>query len=135
MKISIVAAVAALSVFGIASTASAQCGPSLNVSAGNMSSMTDGFMGSAGIGNDSSAMNFMVGINFNLDGGRACALADENLANARDQRLRAAHTAALQEQQLQAATIDSVIKTVMFCESANLAIPAVAELCVGYTEN
>lgn len=148
MKLSIVAAVAALSTFGIASSASAMCGPnvSFGITDGYNNSINNTKNDSIGVaegyntfndskgtnGTQGSTFNLTANISFQLDGGRSCALLDEQIAVQKDNRLRAARQAYLQEQQQASQLINNLMASIQYCEAADLSIPANVEFCTNY---
>lgn len=90
-----------------------------------------------GTGSNDSASNGLTAgftISFNLDGGRGCREFDARIAESKDRNIRANRQAHIQEQNSLAAAVDATIKVVTFCETADLEIPAIAELCKGHTK-
>lgn len=151
MKISVIAAVAAMSVFGIASSASAMCGPtvSFNLSQNTNDTNTNGGNDGTSVQefglsfNDSTNYNSnsvkgltaSIGINFSLDGGRGCQEQDLRITQQKDQIARAARQEALQHKQQAAALINNIMAGIAYCESADLNIPANAQFCTEYLSN
>ena len=149
MKLSIVAAVAALSTFGIASSAMAQCGPNLNFNVNTSDMMNHGETDNLNFGNGAGLLGEQLGIqdgksesltlgltlSFNLDGGRGCKEQDLRIAAQQDQILRASRQAFLQEQQQSQAFIQNLVASIQYCEAADLDIPANASFCTDYIKD
>ena len=144
MKTSIVAAVAALSIFGIASSASAMCGPQVNLNLNkNINDVAGANDGTSvqefGLSfNDNTSLNKTRGltagitISFALDKGRGCKEQDLRIAQQEDAIKRSAHQAEMQRQQQASALINNLIAGIQYCETANLNIPANANFCTEY---
>ena len=81
---------------------------------------------------NNTGVKFGLTLNFNLDGGRGCKLVDLQIANQKDQQLRAARTAYLQEQAQAASQINGLLQAIQYCEAADISIPANAEFCSEY---
>lgn len=152
MKTLITAAVITL---GIASSASAMCGPQVSFNANKSANdvigtnITNGdTVGVAEYGdtfnfsnnngnttNNTRGLTFGVSLSFSLDGGRACEEQDLRIATARDNAMRAAHQAEMQRQQQAASLINNLIAGIQYCETADLAIPANVNFCKDYLAN
>ena len=152
MKTSIVAAVAALSIFGIASSASAMCGPNLNINLSQNTNSTindvTGNTDSVGVAEYGDTFNFgsnsnltngqtkgltaSIGLTFNLDGGRGCEEVDLRIAQQKDNIARAARQEEMQRRQQAAGLINNLLAGIAYCETADLNIPANAQFCTDY---
>ena len=151
MTKSLLAALAVVSTLGIASSASAMCGPTVTLNANQsindtLGGTTNDSVGVAEYGdtfnfgnnsntNSTKGLTLGLSINFSLDGGRGCELQDLQIANQKDQQMRARHQAEMQRQQAAAQLVNNLVQAITYCESADLSIPANAEFCTPYTKD
>ena len=151
MNKSLIAALAVVSTFGIASIASAGCGPTVSLNANQnvnqvIGGTTNDSVGVAEYGdtfnfgsntnsNETQGLTLGISLNFSLDGGRGCKLQDLQIANQKDQQLRARHQAEMQRQQAAAQLVNNLVQAITYCETADLDIPANAEFCSPYVKD